>query len=368
MESMSADIGDIGDIARELAAGRMIVLVDDEDRENEGDLLLAASFVDAEKINFMATAARGLICLTLTGEHCERMKLPMMSPSNTSPFGTNFTVSIEAARGVTTGISAEDRARTILTAVAPEARPEDIVTPGHVFPLRAAPGGVLARAGHTEAGCDLARLAGLFPAAVICEIMNEDGTMARLDDLRRFAERHNLMVGAIKNLIEYRLSNEALIRREREWTVQTAAGEFQLFSFRDTAAGQTHLAFCRGKIRADSPLLARVLVAPTFLDGALSSLPGRSWSALESLQRMDSEGGGALVLLGVDSPGGGIGEQLESLSQPPAASAAGRLRTYGIGAQILRDLGAGRIRLLSGKMTLPNLAAFGLTIDEVIEK
>ena len=357
------------EMARELAAGRMIVLVDDEDRENEGDLLIAANFADAAAVNFMAAEGRGLICLALTGEQCERLRLPPMSPEKKSPFGTNFTVSVEAARGVTTGISAQDRARTIAAAANPEASPDDIIMPGHIFPLRADPGGVLVRAGHTEAGCDLARMAGLFPAAVICEIMNEDGTMARLDDLQKFAARHKLKIGAIKNIIEYRLRNEALVQRGGEAKVQTAAGEFNLVSFHDTVAGRLHLAFCRGDIRAENPVLARVLVEPTFLDGVLASLPGRSWSVLESLRRIDKEGGGILVLLGADETDGAkIGMQFNSLARRTQTGAAGRLRTYGLGAQILRHLGAGKIRLLSGRMKIPGLDAFGLEITEVIER
>ncbi len=357
------------EIAREIAAGRMVVLVDDEDRENEGDLIIAANFADAESVNFMASEGRGLICLALTGLQCAKLQLPLMSPANRSSSGTNFTVSIEAARGVTTGISAQDRARTIAAASNPEASPTDIVMPGHVFPLRADPGGVLVRAGHTEAACDLARMAGLFPAAVICEIMNKDGTMARLEDLKKFAARHGLKIGAIKNLIEYRLRNEALVRRGAETKVQTAAGEFNLVQFRDTVAGHLHLAFCCGAIHAETPVLARVLVGPTFLDGVLESLPERSWSVLESLRRIDAEGAGVLALLGADDVDGGkIGMQLDSFAHRPPSGAAGRLRTYGIGAQILRDIGAGKIRLLSGRMKIPGLDAFGLEITEVIER
>lgn len=364
------NISGTGEIVRELSAGRMVVLVDDEDRENEGDLLMPASFANAEAINFMATHARGLICLALTHEQCEKLKLPLMSPVNQSAFATNFTVSIEAARGVTTGISAQDRAQTILLAANPDASADDIVMPGHVFPLRADPGGVLVRAGHTEAGCDLMRLAGLFPAAVICEIMNEDGTMARFDDLCAFAARHRLKIGAIKNIIEHRLSNEALVQRRRHLSgVQTAAGTFDLVAFRDTVGGHLHLAFCRGEITADKPVVARVLVGPTFLDGVLTGLSDRSWSVWQTLRYIDKIGGGILVLLGADAvPGDKINIQLEALNNRPPTGAAGRLRTYGIGAQILRDLGAGRIRLLSSRMKIPNMDAFGLEIEEVISQ
>ena len=367
-------LSDINDIVAELSAGRMVVLVDDDDRENEGDLLMAARFADAEAINFMATHGRGLICLTLTAEHCKQLQLPMMHDNNQSGFGTNFTVSIESAAGVSTGISAHDRARTVQAAANPQASPDDIVMPGHVFPLRADAGGVLARAGHTEAGCDLARMAGLFPAAVICEIMNEDGSMARLPNLREFAKRHQLKMGAIKHIIEYRLLHERLILRQSETTAQTflkAEGgeDFHLLSFTDTAAGHSHLAFTCGKLSPDRAALVRVLVAPTFLDGVLAAVPGRSWSVCESLRRIADFGCGALVLLNVDAADSGkIAAQLDAFNHPPVTGSAGRLRTYGIGAQILRDIGVGKMHLLSSRMTIPNLQAFGLHIEKTIEQ
>jgi 3,4-dihydroxy 2-butanone 4-phosphate synthase/GTP cyclohydrolase II len=293
----------------------------------------------------------------------------MMSSHNGASFGTNFTVSIEAAQGVTTGISAQDRARTILAAANPDAAANDIVMPGHVFPVRANPGGVLVRAGHTEAGCDLARMAGLFPATVICEIMNKDGSMARLDNLITFARTHKIKIGSIQSIIEHRLKNEVLVKREQALSVETAAGSFELLSFRDTVSGQLHLAFCRGSIVPDEPLLVRVLVEPTFLDGVLSTLPSRSWSVMETLRRIDKEGKGALVVLNAtDSGNDKIVQQLTDFSAQPPIGIAGRLRTYGIGAQILRNIGAGQIRLLSGKMTLPNMAGFGLEIMEIIER
>ena len=362
-------IDNVRDIVRELAAGHMVVLVDDEDRENEGDLLLAAGFADAAAINFMATEGRGLICLTLRHDQCARLRLPMMSPSNQSAFATNFTVSIEAASGVTTGISAKDRARTVAAAANPAASADDIVMPGHIFPLRAEPGGVLTRAGHTEAGCDLAQMAGLFPSAVICEIMNEDGTMARLSDLQKFAARHHLKIGSIKSVIEHRLHTEILIRREQTTRVQTAAGDFNLIVFRDTVAQHLHLAFCCGVLNVAQPALVRVLVGPTFLDGVLQTLPERSWSVLESLSQIAESDNGALILLGVDDIAADkISCQLNSLAAGTSSGVAGRLRTYGIGAQILRDLGVGKIRLLSGQMKIPGLEAFGLQIEELIER
>src|SRR5213079_3180318 len=226
--------------------GRMVVLADAEDRENEGDLVIAADFVTPESINFMATHARGLICLTLTEERCRQLNLPLMVSDNRSPMGTAFTVSIEAATGVTTGISAADRARTVRAATARHAKPEDIVQPGHIFPVMAQPGGVLVRAGHTEAGCDLAELAGLTPAAVICEIMNPDGSMARMSDLEQFAGRHGLKLGTIADLIEYRSRNETLIERVSRRKLLTAQGEFDCSAFRDRTGG-LHLALTRGK-------------------------------------------------------------------------------------------------------------------------
>ena len=362
-------ISDIREIVRDIAAGRMVVLVDDEDRENEGDLLIAAGFADAEAVNFMAMEGRGLICLALTHDQCDKLRLPMMSRDNRSAYGTNFTVSIEAASGVSTGISAGDRAHTIKTASNPSAEESDIVMPGHVFPLRAEPGGVLARAGHTEAGCDLMRMAGLFPAAVICEIMNEDGSMARLPDLEKFATRHGLKIGSIKNVIERRLHTEALIRRGQTMAIDTVAGEFQMTTFTDAVGGNLHMAFSHGEIRGETPTLARVLVEPTFLDGILTSLPERSWSVWESLKQIKEAPSGALVLLSVDDIAEGkVGTQVDTLSHRPPMASTGRLRTYGIGAQILRELGAGKIRLLSGQMTIPGLDAFGLQIEEVIER
>ncbi len=362
-------IADVREIVRDLAAGRMVVLVDDEDRENEGDLLIAAGFADATAVNFMATEGRGLICLALTHEQCDRLRLPMMSPDNRSAFGTNFTVSIEAASGVSTGISARDRAHTIKAAANPSATEADVVMPGHVFPLRAEPGGVLTRAGHTEAGCDLVRMAGLFPAAVICEIMNEDGSMARLPDLEKFAAHHGLKIGSIKNVIERRLHTEALIRRGQTMKIDTVAGEFQMTTFTDEVGGHLHMAFCHGDICADEPTLARVLVEPTFLDGVLTSMPERSWSVWESLRQIKEAPRGILVLLSVnDIADGKVDAQIDSLSHSPPPASTGRLRTYGIGAQILRELGAGKVRLLSGRMTIPGLDAFGLQIEEVIEQ
>src|SRR5512140_425873 len=252
------DIAPITEIIAEIRAGRMVVLVDEEDRENEGDLVFAAEFVTPEKINFMARHARGLICLTLTEERCRQLQLAPMAQDNRSSHGTAFTVSIEAATGVTTGISAHDRARTVQVAVARGAQPEDIVQPGHVFPIAAEPGGVLVRAGHTEAGCDLTALAGLTPAAVICEIMKDDGSMARLPDLIEFGKEHGLKIGTIADLIHFRSQTESLVERVAERDIATVHGAFRMIAYREKISGATHVALVRGTIDPDTPTLVRV--------------------------------------------------------------------------------------------------------------
>ncbi len=364
IESADAIIG-------ELSRGRMVVLVDDEERENEGDLLLPSRFVSAETVNFMATHARGLICLTLTAEHCRQLNLPLMREKNNSAFGTNFTISIDAARGVTTGISARDRAATVAAAARAEASADDVVSPGHVFPVRAEPGGVLVRAGHTEAGCDLAAMAGCFPSSVICEIMKSDGEMARLGDLLSFAREHKLKIGAVNSLIEHRLQTENLISLREDAPVQTAFGEFQLRAFEDSVAGRLHISLSLGEIHPERAVLARVITQPTLLDGLLEKTPERSWSLHQALSRVAAEGCGAVVLLDVGGEGAGnISRQLNLLAAEEEAphSAAGNLRTYGIGAQILKSLGAGKIRLLSSKMRMPSMTGFGLQVEEIIEQ
>ncbi|HEX2530906.1 MAG TPA: bifunctional 3,4-dihydroxy-2-butanone-4-phosphate synthase/GTP cyclohydrolase II, partial [Burkholderiaceae bacterium] len=266
------------EIVAELRAGRMVILVDEEDRENEGDLVLAAEFVTPEAINFMAKYGRGLVCLTLTEERCDQLNLPMMTTRNGTSYGTNFTVSIEAAEGVTTGISAADRARTIQAAVAKNARPSDIVQPGHIFPLKAQRGGVLMRAGHTEAGCDLAELAGLVPAAVICEIMKDDGTMARLPDLLQFAQEHGLKIGTIADLIHYRSRHESIVKRIAERTMHTVHGPFQAIAYRDTPSGSAHLALVHGDIAPDRETLVRVHQPVSLLDLLETQATTHSWN------------------------------------------------------------------------------------------
>jgi len=363
-------ISPIAEIIEEIRAGRIVVLVDDEDRENEGDLVFAADFVTPEKVNFLATHGRGLICMPVTEEHAARLGLRPMVSENRSRHGTNFTVSIEAAEGITTGISAHDRALTIRVAAVREARREDIVQPGHVFPLVAQAGGVLVRAGHTEACCDLARLAGLTPAAVLCEIMKADGTMARLPDLVEFAATHGLRIGTIADLIHYRNANESLVRRVAGREVQTASGAFRLIAYRDLPSGGTHIALTRGEIRADRDTLVRVHEPLSVLDLLQVGAGTHSWSVAESLAAIAREGGGAIVLLNCAQSD----EALEAQLLDPAHVArphAGRshdLRTYGIGAQILRDLGIGRMRLMAAPRKMPSMAGFGLEVSGYVER
>jgi 3,4-dihydroxy 2-butanone 4-phosphate synthase/GTP cyclohydrolase II len=354
------------EIVAELRAGHMVILVDEEDRENEGDLVIAAEHVTPEAINFMAKHARGLVCLTLTEERCRQLDLPPMVHDNRSPMGTNFTVSIEAADGVTTGISAHDRARTVGAAVARDAKPTDIVQPGHIFPVVAQPGGVLVRAGHTEAGCDLAQLAGLTPAAVICEVMNDDGTMARLPQLIEFATAHKLKIGTIADLIQYRGANESLVRRSVEREIDTACGRFRMVAYRDVPTGGTHLALLRGEIRADSEVLVRVHEPLSIVD-LLDSGPGtHSWSFSEARAAIAASGAGIMVLLNCAQSDEALEERLAEAR--PEERAPRRdlrstdLRTYGIGAQILRDLGVGKMRLMAAPRKMPSMAGFGLEV------
>lgn len=357
----------IEDIIAEIKAGRMVILVDEEDRENEGDLVMAAEHVTPEAINFMAKYGRGLICLTLTAARCQQLGLRMMVPDNRAPHGTAFTVSIEAAEGVTTGISAQDRARTIQVAVAKNARPSDIVQPGHVFPLRAQEGGVLVRAGHTEAGCDLAGLAGLEPAAVICEILNEDGTMARLPDLMEFARVHGLKIGTIADLIHYRAANESLVSRLGERPIETAFGPFRLVVYRDTITRATHLALTRGEIRPESETLVRVHEPVSLLDVLESAAVGHAYSVPQALSIIAEAGSGVVVLLHRPESADELAQRaLPANTLPPARKFD--LRDYGIGAQILRDLGVGKMRLLAMPRKMPAMDGFGLEVTGYFQR
>jgi 3,4-dihydroxy 2-butanone 4-phosphate synthase / GTP cyclohydrolase II len=353
----------IPDLVAELAAGRMIILIDEEDRENEGDLMLAAAHVSAEGINFMAKHGRGLICLTLTRERCERLQLQPMAARNGTVHGTAFTVSIEAARGVTTGISAADRARTVQAAVAREARAADLVQPGHIFPLQAQDGGVLMRAGHTEAGCDLAAMAGLTPAAVICEIMNDDGSMARLPDLEVFAQGHGLKIGTIADLIAFRSHNESLIERCGERELTTPYGSFRCLTYRDRGHG-LHLALCHGRWQGGEEVLVRVHEPFTAMDLLDTSAAGHSWPLARALQALQRSPRGVAVLLNCSADAATLSAQALPDTAPAHAGtrSALDLRTYGIGAQILRDLGVARMRVLGSPRRMPSMTGYGLEV------
>ena len=355
----------ITDIIADLKAGRMVVLVDEEDRENEGDLVLAADFVTADAINFMARQARGLICLTLTEERCRQLNLPLMVSANRSSHGTNFTLSIEAATGVTTGISAADRAHTVEVAIGPDARPEDIVQPGHIFPVMAQPGGVLNRAGHTEAGCDLARLAGCSPAAVICEIMNDDGSMARLPDLVAFAREHGLKIGAIADLIHYRSRTERLVERLAERPLMTAHGAFRLVVYRDKLSDATHLALVRGPVSPDTETLVRVHEPLSVMDLLDTENNAHAWSIPGALAAIAAAGRGVIVLL--HRPESAAELRTRAMADAPPASSRMDLRNYGIGAQILRDLNVGRMRLLARPRKMPSMTGYDLEVAGYVE-
>ncbi|TAK90428.1 MAG: 3,4-dihydroxy-2-butanone-4-phosphate synthase [Burkholderiaceae bacterium] len=355
------------EIVAELKAGRMVVLVDEEDRENEGDLLLAADFVTPEAINFMARFGRGLICLTLTETRCKQLKLPLMVSDNASSYGTNFTVSIEAAAGVTTGISAADRARTIQAAVAKNAQPEDLVQPGHIFPLQAQDGGVLMRAGHTEAGCDLAQLAGCSPAAVICEILKDDGTMARLPDLLEFAAQHQLKVGTIADLIQYRSAHESLIERLGERVMHTPYGEFRGRLYRDTPSGATHLALVFGDIDPARETLVRVHEPLSMLDMLETQTSSHSWPLPRALEAIVQAGSGVVVLLNCAETSMRLQQQFAALCTQDTGSTPTQgkpdLRTYGIGAQILKDLGVVQMKLLAKPRKMPSMTGYALQVS-----
>lgn len=359
----------VPELVEELVAGRCVVLVDDEDRENEGDLIAAASLVTADTINFMAKHARGLICLAMRPERSAQLGLKMQEKHGMNPISTNFTVPIEAAKGVTTGISAADRAHTIRTAVAQDARPDDLVQPGHVFPVRSVPGGVLERAGHTEAGCDVCALGGLEPAAVIVEIMKEDGTMARQPDLEKFAAQHDLKMGSIADLIRYRASTEKTVHLEEERLVETTEGPFTVKVYRDHLGKREHVAFVRGDLSGEEPTLVRVHQFEPLHDLAgASQTPGR-WSFGKALQRIAQEDCGVLLLLGgSSSPLAALHREAPTADESVenGGSLSTGTRTVGIGSQILRDLGLHRIRLLGFPARYPSLSGFGLEVTDFL--
>jgi 3,4-dihydroxy 2-butanone 4-phosphate synthase/GTP cyclohydrolase II len=363
-------ISPVEDIVADMRAGRIVILVDEEDRENEGDLVLAADHVTPEAINFMARFGRGLICLTLTRERCERLRLPPMVPRNGTKMGTAFTISIEAAEGVTTGISAADRARTVQVAVAPGAQASDLVQPGHIFPLQAVEGGVLMRAGHTEAGCDLAAMAGCSPAAVICEIMKDDGTMARLPDLQLFAAEHGLKIGTIADLIEHRSRNECLVKKLGTRSLNTAFGEFQATAFSDQPSGALHLALVKGQWGPDDSVAVRVHEPLSVLDALEVGRSMHSWSLEASLRHIEQAGAGVAVLLNCGETASQLLAQFEGTARSAQAPERGRmdLRTYGVGAQILRDCGVHRMQLMGNPRRMPSMTGYGLEITGYLSR
>lgn len=358
-------VSPITEIIADMRAGKMVILVDEEDRENEGDLVLAAEFVSAEAVNFMARYGRGLICLTLTEQKCCQLNLPLMVSNNSSPLGTNFTVSIEAAEGVTTGISAADRARTVQAAVRADAGPADIVQPGHIFPLMAQKGGVLVRAGHTEAGCDLAQLAGAMPAAVICEILKDNGEMARLPDLIEFAARHQLKIGTIADLIHYRSRTESLVQRVSERDIETVHGVFRLVVYSDKIGQETHLALVKGRIGPDSEVLVRVHEPVSVIDLLDVRSASHSWNFNQALAAVSRTECGVIVLLHRPESAA----ELLVRAQPGAIATRQKhaLRTYGIGAQILRDLKVAKMRLMAKPRRMPSMAGFDLQVTGYLQ-
>lgn len=367
------NLNSIEEIIQDIRQGKMVVLMDDEDRENEGDLVMAAEKIRPEDVNFMAKFGRGLICLTLTSARCQQLQLPLMVNDNTSAHATNFTVSIEAARGVTTGISAADRATTIRAAVAPNAKPSDLVQPGHIFPLMAQAGGVLRRAGHTEAGCDLARLAGLEPAAAIVEILNEDGTMARRPDLEAFAQQHNLKIGTIADLIQYRIHHEKTVEHNATCRLPTDFGEFKLHVYQDTIDNSIHLAMVMGDISPNEATLVRVHIRNSLCDLTGSLREACGWPLRNVIERVAKEGKGIVVILRRDEPPEQMISRVRNCARRdagedlPVQAQSGDLRTFGLGAQILSDLGVRQMRILSAPKKFHAISGFGLEIVEYVE-
>ncbi|MEK6750457.1 MAG: bifunctional 3,4-dihydroxy-2-butanone-4-phosphate synthase/GTP cyclohydrolase II [Pseudomonadota bacterium] len=361
----------IPELIEEMRLGRMIILIDDEDRENEGDLVMAAQWVRPEDINFMARYGRGLVCLTLTRERCTQLNLPLMVANTQQKQSTSFTLSIEAAKGVTTGISAADRATTIRAAVAPDARPEDIVQPGHVFPIMAQPGGVLTRAGHTEATSDLARMAGLEPAAVIVEILNEDGTMARRPDLEKFAAQHGLKMGTIADLIYHRLRHEKTVERVTECRLNTDFGPFRLMAYRDIVDAHVHLALVRGEVNTSEPVLVRVHMRDDMSDVLSAHRPDVHLPLRKAMEYIAKQGQGVIVLLRRPETASDLVRRIEhyhllDAGQTPPAETPWDQRSYGLGAQILLDLGVHKMRVVGNPKKMAGLSGFGLEVVEYL--
>jgi len=371
IRARDASFADIEDIIADIRDGKMVIMVDDENRENEGDLLMAADRVRPQDINYMATHGRGLICLTLSRERCAQLRLPLMVMDTDQHHATNFTVSIEAAEGITTGISAHDRAKTVLAAVAKDARPEDLRQPGHIFPVMSQPGGVLTRAGHTEAGCDLARLAGLEPAAVIVEILNEDGSMARRPELERFGREHGIRIGTIADLIRYRLEKERSVERISEVDVETEHGPFRMYCYDDHVNRAVHVALVKGDLAKAATPLVRVHIQDTL--GDVIGVKSRSlgWPLDSAIERIAKEEAGVVVLLREQETSrdfidavNHVGARTDEVHERRKGDAV--LRTYGVGAQILRDLGLSKIRVLSAPKQMYAISGFDLEITEYV--
>jgi len=359
------------EIIEDMRQGKMVILMDDEDRENEGDLIIPAQKVTPEAINFMATHGRGLICMTMTEERCKQLNLPLMVANNTDAHGTNFTVSIEASKGVTTGISAADRATTVLAAIGDDAKPDDIVMPGHIFPLKAQPGGVLTRAGHTEAGCDLAKLAGCSASSVIVEILNEDGTMARRDDLEIFAKKHDIKMGTIADLIHYRIENEKTVERMEECNMPTAHGDFRLISYLDAYDKNVHMALVYGEPDMTAPVLVRVHMLNSLCDSLGGKFSDCSHTLDMAMQRIVENGSGVVVVLRSSNDSDTILQHIKNYNQQQSGvnlpqQTQGDLRTFGLGAQILVDLGVSNMQVLGSKVKLHGLSGFGLEISDYV--
>jgi len=359
---MSLELNSTVELIEDIKAGKMVIMMDDEDRENEGDLLIAANAITPEVVNFMATHARGLLCLTLMPAHCKQLELPLMVDRNTAQLATNFTVSIDAAEGITTGISAYDRYKTIADAVKVNAKPADLVMPGHIFPLMAEQGGVLARAGHTEAGCDIAKLAGRTPAAVIVEIMNEDGSMARREDLIRFSKRHQIKIGTIADLIEYRMMNETTVAVEDEFTYATQWGEFQVKKFKDNITDTEHLAFYMGELSPNQSVPVRVQYGHFFRELRGINSADDYWTAQRAMKTIAEKGSGVMVVLNSNES---VPIEIDEIGARKSKENYA-YQNVGIGSQILKNLDVGKMQLMSPEIRFPALSGFGLEITEFI--
>lgn len=367
-DNTELSVSPIEQVLEDFSQGKMVIMVDDEDRENEGDLIMAAECITPEDINFMALHGRGLICLTLEQERCQQLKLPLMVSNNNERYSTNFTVSIEAAEGVTTGISASDRAKTVLAAVKPDAKPDDIVMPGHIFPVMAQPGGVLSRAGHTEAGVDMARISDKEPASVICEILNPDGSMARLPNLIEFGKQHEIKIGSIADLIRYRLEHEPTVLRVAQHAIDTHYGAAKVMMYRDIIDNQNHLAIVFGEINTADSILVRVHATNGLSDIFNALEHQQTWSLDNVLKMIGKVGKGVLVLLNQQNNEQGLLQKLSNLQSGSNTNEVTDWRMLGIGSQILANVGVKKMRVIGTPRRMHGLSGFGLEIAEFVNK